>query len=106
MNERRHTKEAYVSTRSSPQGSNVVRLRDDNARAVSILSECDPIELQHAICEVLSLGYCISWTTTSDGGAVSIVIFDGFTRFKAYARSVAHFERSLHDILQLARGEE
>lgn len=106
MSERPQQKQAYVSNRPPPQGSHVIRIRDSPGRAVEIVSNCDPIELQHVICEVLALGYCISFTSTSDGGAVSIVVFDGYTRFKGYGRSVAHLEGSIRDVLRLARGEE
>jgi hypothetical protein len=106
MSDSPHKKEAYVSQRPPAQRSNVVRLRDSPGRAVEIMLDCDAIELQHTICEVLGLGYCVSFTATSDGGAVSIVVFDGYTRFKGYGRSAAHFETSIREVLRLARGEE
>ena len=99
------SREVYVSARPAPAGGNVVRLRGEPDRAKQVLLECDMAELQHALCTVVGMGYCISFTSTSDGGAVSVVVYDGFTRFKAYARSTEHLERSLGALLDAVRGE-
>jgi len=106
MNDRPYKKQAYVSDRPPAQRSNIVRLRDSPGRAATIVADSDPIELQHTVCEVLAMGYCISFTATSDGGAVSIVVFDGYTRFKGYGRLVSQAADGIRDVLRLARGEE
>jgi len=96
----------YKSQRPTSTGSSVVRIPSDMVRAVRILSGGDDAELSMFICQVTEMGYCVSFTATSDRGAVSITVYDGAIRFKDYARDSDELLRCYRDLLSAIRGEE
>lgn len=96
----------YKSQRPATQGSGVVRIPGDLVRAVRILSSSDDGELSLFICQIVEMGFCVSFTATSDRGAVSITVFDGSIRFKDYARDSDELLRCYRDLLTAVRGEE
>jgi len=106
MNGRQNEKRVYNSPRPATTGSNIVRLPSVMDRASGILDACDAIELQYFIRAVLMLGFCVSFTSTSDRGAVSIVVFDGQTRYKSYARSEDELLLCYRDLRRAIGGEE
>jgi len=106
MNERRNHEGPYKSMRPTPTRGGIVRLRDTPARASKVVADCDMAELQYAIQSVVGMGYAISFTATSDGGALSVVVFDGNIRWKAYERDGLYLPDKLHDLLDRVRGEE
>jgi hypothetical protein len=96
----------YKSSRPTPQGKRVVRLSGNMGRAVRVIRSSDAAELSDFICTIISLGMCVSFTGTSDGGAISIVVFDGDTRWKAYGRDEDQLLTSFRDLAAAIRGEE
>ena|SRR5690242_20452243 len=105
MNGRAHQKSVHYVPRPLPADKLVVGPREEPSRAVAVLAECDPAELSQLICVVVGMGLCISFTATSDGGAISIVCFDGTYRLKAYGRSENQLITSIRDLLAALRGE-
>lgn len=89
----------------APQfGTNRVRAQPD--RAIRALDGCNGAELSYFIGEVVRMGFCVSFTATSDGGAISVVVFDGARRYKGYCRNPDEFPERFHEILCELRGEE
>lgn len=74
--------------------------------AVAALAEYDNGELSYFVQQVVRLGYCVSFSATSDGGAISIVCFDGFRRYKGYCRKEDDYPTRFRDLLSELRGEE
>lgn len=99
-------KNIYQSARPAPKGGRVVRLSGNMGRAVRVLAGCDPAELSSFVCSVVSLGYVATFTGTSDGGAISVVVYDGDTRWKGYGRDEDQLLTSFRDLLAAIRGEE
>jgi hypothetical protein len=54
----------------------------------------------------MQMGYVVSITATSDGGAVSLSVYDGDIRYKSYARSADELLDCYHNLLRAIRGEE
>jgi hypothetical protein len=75
-------------------------------RAMFIVAECDAPELSDFISAIIGMGYCVSFTGTSDRGAVSITVFDGAVRWKQYARGADELLTCYRDLLAAIRGEE
>src|SRR5215475_13484284 len=106
MNGRRDKGGAYRSPRPAPEGSLVKRLPDSAIRGIGIVNRCDTSELQYFLSSVIGMGYCCAFTCTSDGGAVSITVYDGAIRFKSYARHEDELPSCYRDLLAAIRGEE
>lgn len=101
-----HRKDVHNVPRLAVPDVLTVRLREQPDRAISLLSQCDMAELSFFMQQVLRMGYCVSFSATSDGGAVSITVFDGATKFKGYVRAAHEFETRYRDLLSAVRGEE
>ncbi len=100
------SKQVYNVPRPLSAEQLVIRSRSKPDRAVEALTEYDNGELSYFICAVVRMGYCVSFSATSDGGAISIVVYDGCIRFKAYGRNTDQFATSCRDLLSTLRGEE
>ncbi len=100
------TKQVYNVPRPLQPEQLTIRPRSRPDRAIQTLSEYDSAELSYFICTVVSMGHAVSFSATSDGGAISISVYDGYTRFKAYGRHPDELETSLRDLLSTLRGEE
>ena len=96
----------YKSQRPTSTGSRVVRLSGTMGQASRIMLECDGVELLAFLSSVIAMGYCISVTGTSDGGAISLTVFDGAIRWKSYARCADELLSCYRDLLGAIRGEE
>jgi hypothetical protein len=105
MNGRSHQKSVHYVPRPLSADKLIIGPRSKPDNAVQVLSDCDPIELSQLISVVVGLGMCISFTATSDGGAISIVCYDGTYRLKAYGRSENQLIISIRDLLATLRGE-
>lgn len=101
-----HEKRVYQSARPPATGVGVVRLPIHVDRASKIIACCDAVELQHFIHSVLQVGYVACVTRTSDGGAVSLTVFDGDIRYKSWARSEDELLICYRDLLAAIGGEE
>ncbi len=100
------TKQVYNVPRPLPAEQLIIRPKCEPDRAIASLTEYDNGELSYFVCAVVAMGYVVSFTATSDGGAISIVVYDGTTRFKAYGRHPDQFATSFRDLLTTLRGEE
>jgi hypothetical protein len=56
---------------------------------------CDPKLVVAAVDAVLAAGWGVTFSRTSDGGALAITIYAGNERYRAYAASDAEVTRSL-----------
>lgn len=106
MNERRDHEGPYKSPRPAPTGGNVVRVSGGMGRAVRVCNSVDAAEIQDFISTIISMGYAVTFTGTTDGGAVSVVIYDGSIRWKGYGRDEDQLLCSFRNLLAAIRGEE
>lgn len=60
----------------------------------------DPCELGEACAAVLRRGDAIMLSTTQDGGALRVMVFEGETRHKFYASGAADVTELLHGLAQ------
>lgn len=101
-----HRKEGpYKSPRPAVQRSNVVRLPGNLGHASGVMSASDEVELCNFVSTIIAMGFCISFTSTSDGYAVSLTVYDGATRWKQYARDPDELLTCYRDLLAAIRGE-
>lgn len=101
-----HRKDVHNVPRVADQNFGTFRLRDQPDRALSVLRQCDSAELSYFVQQVVRMGYCVAFSATSDGGAISITCYDGATKFKGYVRAAHEFETRYRDLLSAIRGEE
>jgi hypothetical protein len=101
-----HAGGAYKSTRVIRTGVSARPILISTDRAAMLVLRCADGELRGFISAVMQLGWCVSLTQTSDGGACSITCFDGATKYKSYARSADELLVCYRDLLAAIRGEE
>jgi len=106
MSGRAHQKQTYNVPRPLAPEYLTARARRDIPGLADLYLECDDGELSYFICQVARLGYAASFSQTSDGGALSISVYDGYTRFKGYIRKADDFADRFTELLCRMRGEE
>ena len=106
MNGRSHQKQTHYVPRPLTEDMLTARPSLRGAAICNLYSECDSAQLSEFVRGVVLLGFAVSFSVTSDGGALSISIYDGFTRFKGYVRHAYQFEDRFDSLLRRARGEE
>jgi hypothetical protein len=106
MNGHSHNGGAYKSARVTRERVGPSRVFVATDRASLLVMRCDASELQHFICSVMQLGWCVTFTQTSDGGACSVTCYDGNIRYKSYARHEDELPLCFRDLLAAIRGEE
>jgi hypothetical protein len=101
-----HDGGAYKSPRIIRERVGPSRILVPTDRAAMLVLRCDTSELCHFVSSVMQMGWCVTFTQTSDGGACSITCYDGAIRYKSYARSSDELLLCYRDLLAAIRGEE
>lgn len=68
-----------------------LRNREEAGGRVGGITDVPPEKWVHAIRMALSAGIGVTFSATSDGGAVSVTVYDGGERLRSYAASAEEF---------------
>lgn len=106
MNGKALPPKVYRSSRSRKPGSGDVRLPRISYQGYSILASCDASELSHFLVQVVKLGHLVSFSQSSDGGAITIAILADDVQFKSYPKDGDECVAAFTVLLRAVLGEE
>lgn len=89
---------ANPPNRPLPNGGGFLAVREDAIPQVAQLVADDPIKLTSVIGLVVGTGMGISFSCTSDGGALAVHVFDGEKRDKRYVTTTPQMQALLEAI--------
>lgn len=93
-------RDAEVPRMAGARGTSLRPLRDRGERQPRIpeLLSLGADDLRDCVCRVLESGCAILLGATSDGGAISVTLYDGDQRWREYASTPGEFKEVLQAI--------
>jgi len=93
-------KTVYTTPRPQETGTRSTILAARPGAREFDITDIDPGELANLVSVVVRNGDCVCFSLTSDRGALSIVVLQGITRHKCYAKDGEQLLVVSHDLLE------
>lgn len=91
-------KQIYQSERPETTRASSTHITGRKSERCFVWNEDIAGDITYFLQVVLRHGDCVSFTLTSDGGALSVTVLQGTRRFKAYAKDCDQLLVRLHDV--------